>query len=86
MSLTPKQRVLYGRIGAALQRSRHDPRETTKAARQAFLDRFERDVRHADPALPDDEVRRRAAELKRAYFLRLAAASSRARRSGGDGR
>ena len=79
MSLTPKQRALYGRMGAAMQQADNDPRETTKKARAAFLDSFERKVRAADPTLPEAEVQRRATQLKRAYFLRLAAASSRAR-------
>jgi hypothetical protein len=77
--MTPNQRALYGRIGAAVARSRHDPRELTVNARVAFLQRFERQVRAESPDLSDAEVTRRAAELRQAYMLRLALASSRAR-------
>lgn len=52
MSLTAGQRALYGRLGAAIQRSRHDPHELTRAARDAFMQRFERQVREASPGLP----------------------------------
>jgi hypothetical protein len=79
MPLSPAQRALYGRIGSAIARSRHDPRELTAAARRSFLDRFEREIRESFPALSDAEVRRRAGEARRAYFLRLAAKSAAAR-------
>jgi hypothetical protein len=77
--MTPAQRSLYGRIGAAVARSRHDPRELTAAARRSFLERFERQVRDEFPDLADGEVQRRAIELRRVYFYRLAAKSSEAR-------
>lgn len=79
MPLTTSQRALYGRIGAAVARSRHDPRELTSNARRSFLARFEAQVRAESPDLPDAEVERRAGELRRAYFLQLAAKSSIAR-------
>ncbi len=58
----------------------HDPHETTKAARHAFLARFEREV---DPegALPMQVRRRRAEAAKKAYFSRLALKSAKARRA-----
>ena len=77
--MTPGQRSLYGRIGAAIARSRHDPRELTANARRTFLGKFEAQVRAEFPDLDDAEVARRAGELRTAHFLRLAAASSRAR-------
>jgi hypothetical protein len=78
MTLTPEQRSLVGRIGAYSLHARRDPRATTKAARQAFLSRFEREV---DPAgvLPEGERRRRAEYAKKAYFAKLALASAKAR-------
>lgn len=80
MALTPAQRALYGRIRAAVARSRHDPRDLTRAARRNFLARFERQIREQYPDLPDVEVQRRATELRRAHMLRLAAKSATARR------
>ena len=77
--MTPAQRSLYGRIGAAIARSRHDPRELTVNARRTFLERFERQVREESPDLPDQEVQRRAGELRKAYMLGLALKSSVAR-------
>lgn len=77
--MTPAQRSLYGRIGAAVARSRHDPRELTSKARHSFLSRFEAQVRAESPDLPESEVQRRATELRLAYFLTLAAKSSVAR-------
>ena len=79
MPLTTAQRVLNGRIGAAVARSRHDPRDLTSAGRASFLARFERQVRDESPELPEAEVQRRAGELRRAFMLRLALKSSVAR-------
>lgn len=69
-------RVLRGQIGAAVQQSRHDPREYTVAAREAFLRRFWPD----DPTLPLDEAERRAKAAHRAHMLRLSYRSAQARR------
>lgn len=79
MPLTTAQRVLYGRVGAAIARSRHDPRALTSEARKQFLARFEAQVRAEYPDLPEPEVQRRAGELRRAHMLALAAKSSIAR-------
>jgi hypothetical protein len=59
---------------------RYEPDEVTAPARKAFLDRFEREV---DPtrSLPEGERKRKAHLALRAYMLKLAFASSRARRS-----
>ena len=78
MPLTKSQKQIRGRIGAFAQHARHDPRETTSAARQAFLERFSREV---DPhnLLPERERARRALAARRAYFQRLAFVSAKAR-------
>lgn len=68
--------ALRGRIGAAVQRSRHDPHLYTANARRAFLRRFWPD----DPTLPPEEAERRAQAALRAHMLRLAYASAKARR------
>ncbi len=79
VEMTPEQRSLRGRMAAAIGHSRHDPRLTTLKAREAFLARFEREV-DPDRHLPVHERERRARQARRAYFCRLALASSRARR------
>ena len=74
--MTPGQRAIYCRIGAAIARSRHHPRELTSEARRTFLQRFGVQVRASFPDLPDAEVERGATELKRAHMLALSARSS----------
>jgi len=76
---THAERVLTGRLGAYTMLSRHDPHETTRAAQQAFLSRFEREV---DPEglLDPAERLRRAGMARKAYFTRLALKSAQARR------
>jgi len=77
--MTPAERSLRGRIGAYLMHARNDPRETTRAARAAFAQRFLDDV---DPLrrLPEPERLRRAEAARRAYFIRLAYLAARRRR------
>ena len=58
--LTPAQRSLRSRLAAYSLHAKHDPRETTQAARAAFLTRFEREV-DPDGSLPPAERARRAA-------------------------
>ena len=43
-SFDPREMALRGRIGAYRLHATHDPKETTKAAREAFMARFEREV------------------------------------------
>ena len=73
------ERTLRGRIGAYSLHAAYDSRELTRAARRAFLDRFERQV---DPAcvLSPTERSRRAGHARKAYFAKLALASAKARR------
>lgn len=76
-------RSLRARLAAHTLHSRvADPAAHTAPARRAFLDRFEREV---DPtgALPQAERTRRAEHARKAYFLRLAMASAKARRKAG---
>ena len=79
LTVTPAERTLRARIGAYRLHATHDSRETTAAARSAFLANFERQV---DPEgiLSADERRLRAAAARKAYFARLALKSARARR------
>ena len=77
--------TLRARLGAHTLHSRYDSRELTAPARAAFLAGFEQQV---DPAgaLPEAERQRRAEHARKAHFTRMALASARARRAGGDGR
>lgn len=73
------KRVLRARMAAhALHARIEDPAKHTAPARSAFLSRFEREV---DPEglLTPQERARRAEHAKKAYFLSLAAKSSKAR-------
>lgn len=71
-----------GRLGALCQQARHDVRTTTRAARRAFLARFEHEV-DPDEQLPEEERARRAAAARRAYFQRLARKSAQVRATSG---
>jgi len=76
----PHLKAINKRIAAEVSWSRTADRSArTKPGRQAFLDRFEREV---DPEgkLPSDERRRRAQHALRAHMMRLAKRSSTARR------
>lgn len=81
--LTPEQRSLRARLAAHTMHATHDSRTTSAPGRQAFLARFEREV---DPegVLPEAERLRRAEHQRKAYFARLALASAKARRRGGE--
>jgi hypothetical protein len=68
-----------GRIGAHVTHSRHDARELTAPAREAFLAKFEREV-DPDELLSSDERRRRAEHARRAHMARIARLSAIARR------
>jgi hypothetical protein len=75
---------MRARLAAHSRWSRQDAVAGTAPARCAFNDRFERLV-DPDHELPDEERRRRAESARKAYFTRLALASSRARQARADG-
>jgi hypothetical protein len=77
-------RSLSARLAAHAMHSQHDSRETTRAGREAFLARFERQV-DPDGRLDPAERARRAEHAKKAYFTRLALKSAQARRKAGAG-
>ena len=82
-SLTPEQRRLRAQVAAHVQWAKEpDPSARTAGARKAFMERFEREA-DPDGVLDPAERARRAEHLRRAYFTRLALASSRARKKGG---
>lgn len=77
--LTPELRAQRARIAAHTKWANTDPVEGTKAARAAFLSKFEQ---QADPdgVLDPVELARRVKHLKKAHFARLAYLSAQARR------
>lgn len=78
-------RVLIAKIAAHERWSREPDRTAaTRAARQAFNDRFERQV-DPDGTLEPTERARRAASARKAYFTRLALASAQSRRARAGG-
>lgn len=83
MPLTPSQRSMRSRLAAHTLHSRVDSSAHTRPAREAFLARFLDEV-DPDRVLPEDERQRRAIQARKAYFARLALASSRARARRGD--
>ncbi len=78
--LTHSELTLRARLAShASWAQTSDPSARTAPARQAFLDRFEREV-DPDGTLPPAERARRAEHARKAYFTRLALASAKARR------
>jgi hypothetical protein len=79
VELTASERSMLGRIGAYTAHSRHGGLEMTRAAREAFRSKFEREV---DPegVLDPVERARRAEMARQAHFAHLAYLSAVARR------
>ncbi len=77
--MTPAERSLRARMAAYSLHAQRDARETTSAARAAFLGRFEQQVDPGGQLLPEERARR-AHAARKAYFTKLALASSKARR------
>jgi hypothetical protein len=73
--LSPEQRRQRARLGAYAQQAAHDTKLTTAQARQAFEQRF---LRQVDPegVLPEAERLRRARAARKAYFAALALRSA----------
>lgn len=77
--LTPEQRHLRASIAAHARWSKENPAANAARGQAGLLAKFEREIRAADPALPDAEVARRAESARKAHMGRLALASSKAR-------
>lgn len=76
---SPTARSINGRLGAYTRLARaNDPRELTRAATAGLLEKFRR-LADPDGSLPEQERHERAVELRRAYYLGLAAKSAAAR-------
>lgn len=77
--VTPEERIRNGRIGAHIRWANTDDRTAATApARQAFADRWDKQV-DPDGVLTPKERHLRAEHAKKAYFLQLAAKSAKAR-------
>ena len=74
----PVDMARRGRIGAYSRLAKNDAADLTKAARSAFLSKFEQEV-DPDGLLPVEERCRRAAYARKAYFARLGRLSAKAR-------
>jgi hypothetical protein len=81
---TPADISRQARMAAHILHSKHDSRELTAKAREAFLARFEREV-DPDGVLSEEERASRAEHARQAHFTRLALASAKARRTRGVG-
>jgi hypothetical protein len=82
MTLLASPKAQAGRIGAFVQHSRHDSRETSAAARAASESQLnQRLLTEIDPdnLLPDAERARRLEYARKAHFARLAMAAAQAR-------
>ena len=79
-SLTPSERKLRAQLAAHTSWANTSNRsDRTAAGRQAFLDRFEREV-DPDGVLEPLERARRAEHARKAWFAKLALKSAQARR------
>ena len=74
--LSPAERSLRARIAAHSLHASRDSRELTAPARNAFLAKFLDEI---PDDLPEAERLRRADQLRRAYFTRLALKSAQTR-------
>lgn len=79
--MSSSRRAQAGRIGGFTVHSRYDSRDLTKAARAAFLSKFEHEV-DPDGRLSTVERERRAMAARRAHFARMAYRSAQVRASG----
>lgn len=78
--MTEAEKRLRGQIGARIKWSQcADRTEATAAARRAFLDRFEK-LADPDGVLAPADRARRAEDLRKAHYARMALKSVQARR------
>lgn len=83
---TPSERALRSRLAAHTKwANTDDPASATAPARQAFLDRFEREV-DPEAELSQPERARRAEHARKAYFTNLALKSAQSRRKAREAR
>jgi hypothetical protein len=84
--MTPAQRKLRAQMGANALWAKTEDRSAVSAPGRAAADaRFEKQVREQFPHLPDDEVIKRALNLRSAFYagIQLKSAKTRAARAAG---
>lgn len=84
--MTPAQRRLRAQMGAHALWAKTEDRSVISAPGRAAADaRFERQVREQFPHLPDDEIAKRAASARKAFYaeIQLKSAKARAQRAAG---
>jgi hypothetical protein len=77
VSLSPSERSQRARIAAYAQKVKHDPKKTTRKAREAYRASFYKDI---PEDLPQAERNRRAEAAFKEHMARLAFLSAKARR------
>lgn len=78
--MTPAQRKLRAQMGAHALWAKTPDRAAVSAPGRAAADaRFEKQIREQFPALPDDEVYKRALSLRSAFYASIQLKSARAR-------
>jgi hypothetical protein len=77
VSLSPSERSQRARIASWAQKKKHDPKETTRKARQAYRATFYEGI---PEDLPQAERDRRAEAAFKEHMARLAFLSAKARR------
>ena len=83
VSLSPSERSQRARIAAYSQHAKHDPKETTRKARETYRAQF---YEWIPEDLPQAERDRRAEAAFKAHMARLAFLSAKARcKAGGSG-
>lgn len=78
--MTPAQRKLRAQMGAhALWAKTPDRTAVSAPGREAAEARFEKQVREQFPHLPDNEIAKRAASARKAFYAEIQLKSARAR-------
>jgi hypothetical protein len=78
-SLTREQLSLRGSIAAHARWSGEDPARNARRGQRGLREKFDREVREAEPGLSEDEYARRSEHAYLAHMGRVALASSKAR-------
>jgi hypothetical protein len=79
LSLSASERSQRARIGGFAQKVKHDPKETTRKAREVYRSQFYDGI---PENLPQAELDRRAEAAFKAHMARLSYLSAKARRKG----
>lgn len=79
--LTPEQRSESARIAALSRWAKEDPAANAARGQAGLLAKFEREVREANPDLPEAEIIRRTEAARTAYMRRMAFHRERARQA-----